>query len=197
MLTWLSCKCHCCIRSLHSCLKIFLIQIASCDVCSTGLGAKRKAKPPRQRRDIPQNGPPLPPRKKIKVAKPRKPSVLKKAEDEGPLNLNTDSSTLLRNDLSSVGAVLDNELVPTSQIVMDLNHQPHPYHQQAHHQQQREQSTMMKSTMAGPINTDLQTQFVSTTQRSSLDARGSLDATEVNFHQIFTTIEEECSDQVR
>lgn len=175
------------------------MQIASCEVCSTGLGAKRKAKPPRQRRDIPQSGPPLPPRKKIKVDRPRKnplPKGRAKAEEEGPLSLNNaDTGTLLRNDLSSVGAVLESELVQTPgglQIIM--NHHPHLQPEQGIGGNKScftENSRGLRLTTGNGSNSDLPAQFVATTERG-----GSLEATEVNFQQIFTTIEEECSDQV-
>lgn len=163
-----------------------------------GLGAKRKAKPPRQRRDIPQNGPPLPPKKKLKVGRPRKPSLPKgggKVEEQGPLSLNnSDAGTLLRNDLSSVGAILEGELVPTSggmQMLGSMNHQPHHQSQQSVVGGDRPCFTESSRGLRTPTGADIPAQFVATTERG-----GPLEATEVNFQQIFTTIEEECSDQV-
>lgn len=46
---------------------MYVFQIASCEVCSIGLGAKRKTKPPAQKRDVPHGGPPQ--RKKARVDK--------------------------------------------------------------------------------------------------------------------------------
>lgn len=140
-------------------LLMCLFQIASCEVCSAGLGAKRKAKPPSQKRDIPRSGPPDPPKKRLKTGRPRKDKLQEPFTDQSGINISTEDNFLkVTKDLavSSAGHVLaGNEVLPSN-----------PAHLQA-----------------AIINS---TDLVSTLKNTNLDFT----------HQIYTTIDEESSNQV-
>ena len=102
---------------------------------------------------------------------------------------------MLRNDLSVLSRELSSptEILP-QQVILQQQQQ-----QQQQSQQQTESSKPAFVEAAGDYRAtasdegarNLATQFASTAV-----SERTLDATDVNFHQIFTTIEEECPDQV-
>lgn len=147
-------------------------------MCSAGLGAKRKAKPPGQKRDIPRSGPPDPPRKRAKIGRPRKSPQAKSREKE----IESESRSLLENNLSNV---LTSELAVASaitEIVGGIDQQQ----QQSRGGKSSPNLAGKRTQRSGHVDniSDLQTSI------------GTLDPTDVNFHQIFTTIEAETSDCV-
>ena len=149
-----------------------VLQIAACDVCSAGLGAKRKAKPPRQKRDIPKAGPPDPPKKKAKIGRPRK-SSSPKHNEETPVE-NSVSRELLRN----VESILTDETI--SNIVSGANQQ------------------VARQKAAYLDGKDLQPHVLQGDSQDESSANNTLDTSEICFQQIFTTIDDENStDQVR
>ncbi len=173
-----------CMCSMHGVLFCYykilfshtIFQIASCEICSAGLGAKRKSKPPGQKRDIPRNGPPEPPRKRGR----------KKFDDPEKFYDNPLSKSLTQQhdhsnalDLTSVGSILTSELEISSamtQMVGNVN------------QQQNSDDSKNQHTFSSSSNTDLQGQFISPS--SGRHSANSME-TAITFHPIFTTIEDE------
>ncbi len=87
-------------------------------MCSAGLGAKRKAKPPGQKRDIPRNGPPDPPKKKIKTGRPRKTPQPKEKGEIAKNSIIDSEALLVGNELSVASAIM-----PANQITEVINQQ--------------------------------------------------------------------------
>lgn len=111
--------------------------------------------------------------------------------------LNPETGNLLRNELVSVGTALTNELTVTTmaQIAGELNHQ------QQQQQQQNDScfvENRVASTHTGNNSSDSELHSHFVVAVAGAERGPSLEATDVNFHQIFTTIEEEgASDPVR
>ena len=171
--------CQCVSKSHNStCCKrqsFFILpsQIASCAVCSAGLGAKRKAKPPGQKRDIPRSGPD-PPKKKVRVGKkPHKNLPLKEKEEINRTSLVNSEALLVGSELSMASAI---------QIAEVVNQ---------HNQQQDSLDSSGVGVGVGNASvgdSSLSDTFVSAGER---DSANSLSASDVSFHQIFTTIEDQ------
>ena len=144
-------------------------------MCSAGLGAKRKAKPPSQKRDIPRNGPAEPPKKRGRVGRHRRVSITPSEDKEAGNSSMLDSpqsNVLLGTDLSTVNTTLTQELAIASAINQMVGNIC--------------QSGDKQSSL--PNNFQTATQFTSTPLSNSMEQ-------DISFHQIFT-IEDETSNQV-
>ena len=137
----------------------------------------------------------------MKVGRPRKALLSSKDVPEDPhVMLNPETGNLLRNELVSVGTALTNELTVTTmaQIAGELNHQQQQQEQQQNvscFTENRVVSTHTGNNSSG--SGELHSHFVVAGAGVGAERGPSLEATDVNFHQIFTTIEEETSDPVR
>lgn len=147
-------------------------------MCSAGLGAKRKAKPPGQKRDIPRSGPPDPPKKKAKLGRPRKNSS-PKAQTE--INTeNSESGVLLRTDLTSVDSILTDELAVSSAISKLVGGAD-------------QQDVRQRPGLCQPGSRGLRSAGGVENESHSNSVNATLDPNEICFQQIFTTIEDDGS----
>lgn len=162
------------------CPLIFVLQIASCAVCSAGLGAKRKAKPPGQKRDIPRNGPPDPPKKKTKAENgpPDAPKKRGKVGRPRKSSQKVDNDLLIRNDQTTTMSSAAELAATLGGGGVD-----------------RERAGQQRSefSVGGGRVTENVGESMFGTERSGSN---TLDGTDISFQQIFTTIEDGTSDQV-